>query len=571
MALIRLSWEIQMKKIEELNLNLKSALIIAVILNSALAFSAFYAQTYDSYGHMFFSDHYQKSWFDSWEPRWYMGFNVASYPPLAHQIMALLGYLTGLEAAYTIITFALMVLLPFAVYKFSKIFIPEKAAGYASLLSVFLPGILYAVYAWGQFTTLFGLVFALLVASSFYKYIIKGGLLNFLEITFLFATTIAIHHFSGFIFAPMLLFTVYFTALFRKEITLKNNIKRTLLFLIIGLSLSTVIIYPVIFQAAGQNSPVPHPTTLNYLSDFVLFQRFFIEIYGFFIILLPFTFLIAIKRKELLALFLIAFFFLALGLGGTTPLPELIFKEQWLALTYERFALFATLTFMPLIGLVFANLVNKKNGKKFLLSFIAASLVFACIAGNGSDFRPRAPEVPVETIVDFLDQDYHWKWRYLTLGFESSDFSKLSILTNASTIDGWYYRGFNISELSDCGVGFFSGSKYWSTGIPTLTKILSNADDFNLKFVFCNDRYYETLLNNLEYEKLNFTFDQVTIWVNNNVAELDIEEIIRNNHAPSLLEYAWGILPIAWFTALLVVVFLKKYIPYIRRPKKNKL
>ena len=184
----------------KLDNNLKIAILLALVLNSAVAFSGFYQRNYDSYGHMFFADHYQKSWFDSWEPRWYMGFNVASYPPLAHQVLALLGFVTGLELAYVIITLVLMVLLPIAVYRFSKVLVSEEAAGYAALISVFLPGILMSVYGWGHYTTIFSLIITLFAVASFHKFITKGGLFYFAELIFLFEVAIASHHFTRFSF-----------------------------------------------------------------------------------------------------------------------------------------------------------------------------------------------------------------------------------------------------------------------------------------------------------------------------------------------------------------------------------
>ena len=50
---------------------------------------------YDAPIHMFFGDHYARSWFSLWDPRWYNGFNIASYPPLTHQLLALLELASG--------------------------------------------------------------------------------------------------------------------------------------------------------------------------------------------------------------------------------------------------------------------------------------------------------------------------------------------------------------------------------------------------------------------------------------------------------------------------------------------
>jgi len=55
------------------------ALILAVLLHgSALLYNI--DKTYDAFVHIFFADHYARSWFDPWEYRWYTGFPVTSYP-----------------------------------------------------------------------------------------------------------------------------------------------------------------------------------------------------------------------------------------------------------------------------------------------------------------------------------------------------------------------------------------------------------------------------------------------------------------------------------------------------------
>ena len=45
---------------------------------------------FDTYIHIFLADHYFQRWWSLWEPRWYLGFSMASYPPLVHQLIALL-------------------------------------------------------------------------------------------------------------------------------------------------------------------------------------------------------------------------------------------------------------------------------------------------------------------------------------------------------------------------------------------------------------------------------------------------------------------------------------------------
>lgn len=540
----------------ELNSKLKKAIVFSLIINSVLAFSGFYARTYDSYGHMFFADHYRRTWFDIWEPKWYTGFNIASYPPLAHQAIALLSFVTGLEIAYTIITILLMILLPIGVFKFSKVFVSKEAAGYASILSVFLPGIFLSVYVWGQFTTLFSLVFVLFAIPSFNQYLRKGSLFHFIEAIFLFEAVIAAHHFSGLFFFPFLLLATFVFELFQKELKFKKIFKRLLLFLIIGFSLSLLVIYPVLFIASGQNIHIPHPSTLNYFLNLDLLKLFFFEMFGFFLLFIPLTIIVVRHHRNLLPLFLLATFFLILGLGGTTPLPQIVFGDNWLGLTYDRFNLFSGLSVMPILGLVCFELNRKKNGKKFFLFFLVLSILFASWVGNYSIFRPRPKEVPIDPIVRFLDSNEHWKWRYLTLGFGSYDFCRLSILSNATTLDGWYYRGRVIPELADSGVGQLFTAKYEENGMSVLRSVLENASHYHLRFVFCNDLYYESILNETGFRLLDESYEQVTIWVKEDSPELEMNEIVKTDHVPTLLDYSWGIIPIVWLIGVFFFVIV---------------
>jgi hypothetical protein len=542
--------------IQNLNKNVKRAIVLSLILNSALAFSGYYAHAYDSYPHMFFADHYRRVWFDTMEPKWYTGFNIAGYPPLAHQILALFSVLIGLEAAYVAITLLLMTLMPFAIFRFSKLFVSEEAAEYAAIISVFLPGILLSVYGWGQYTTLFGLFLTLLTASSFHKYLTKGGLLNFAELIFLFEATIATHHFSGIFCAPFLLLSTFFAVLIRKDINYQTGLKRVFLFLGVGSLFSAPIMYPVLFGAVGQNVNLPHPTTMNYFVNLELLWTFFVSMYGFFLLLIPLTVKVVWHRRDLQPLFIIALFLMVLGLGGTTFLPSVIFGENWLGLTYDRFNLFASLAFVPLLGQACVSLRRSKKGRALLGIFLLLSIVFSGFVGAASSLYSHPKDVPVKDVVGFLNNDNHWQWRYLTLGFGSYDFGKLSILSNATTLDGWYYRGRDIPALANSSVGYLSDAKFEKNGLLVLRSILNNSSQYNLKFVFCNDEFYEPMLNETGFTFI-ISYEQVTLWEKPGTPPLEIDKIVRTDHVPTFLDYSWGIIPMAWLVGYIVLSISK--------------
>jgi len=64
---------------------------LAFVLQGAFIITARYRLSYDAYNHMFFGDHYRLDWWTLWEPRWYTGFEITSYPPLVHQLIGLFG------------------------------------------------------------------------------------------------------------------------------------------------------------------------------------------------------------------------------------------------------------------------------------------------------------------------------------------------------------------------------------------------------------------------------------------------------------------------------------------------
>ena len=99
---------------------------LGLIINLLPATSGFQDLTFDSWTHLFFASHYQDSWFDTWEPRWFGGFSVTSYPPLVHQLIALVGFVIGNEVAFSLLTLGTMSLIPVAVYDLSARVLPEK-------------------------------------------------------------------------------------------------------------------------------------------------------------------------------------------------------------------------------------------------------------------------------------------------------------------------------------------------------------------------------------------------------------------------------------------------------------
>ncbi|MDH3539338.1 MAG: hypothetical protein OEP52_05035, partial [Acidimicrobiia bacterium] len=98
---------------------LVAALALATLFHGTLLAMGSFRHTYDAYVHIFFADHYTRGWFTTWEPRWYTGFTVTSYPPGTHQLTALLSKLIGLEAGFAVVQLAGVLLVVVGVYRLS--------------------------------------------------------------------------------------------------------------------------------------------------------------------------------------------------------------------------------------------------------------------------------------------------------------------------------------------------------------------------------------------------------------------------------------------------------------------
>jgi len=526
-----------------MNRNLKRALLSSLIVNFVFLFSKFYERTPDSYTHMFFADHYRRSWFNTWEPKWYGGFRVTCYPPLAHQSIALLSFIVDLETAYLLVTLILMLMLPVAVYNFSKIFVTEKEAGYSALLGVFLPSVIQNVYVFGQLPLLYSLIATLFLCSSFHKYLTRGNKFNLIQSICLLGIAGASHHVTFTFFALPLIFVLFLTVLILARTSERKSVsKRFVLFISIGGLVCSIILYPffsTVFNI-GYQKPIPHPSRTNYFENFEVLQIFFLNAYGPLLILIPPSFIYGLRNKRLLLLFTLGILMFILGLGGTTPLPQALFGKLWEQLIYGRFAVYAGIVLTVFFGKIVSNIsCNKKWGKIFTIFLLISMIGFTGYVGNRTLYTPQPGQVPLQGIAAFLNRDYHWKWRYITLGFGKSQMCKLSIMTNATTLDGFYPAGRTLPILKESGIGPLDAAKYYPGGLSVLEKILSNSSEYNLKYVLCNDPVYEELLNRTGFTPINEKYGKVTIWVKSGTPTVDI-----GIKSPTFSDFLWGILPL---------------------------
>ncbi len=568
--------------------------IVAGLFFHLLALMFSFQNSYDAFVHMFFADHYMRSWFEPWEPRWYTGFMLFSYPPLVHQHIALWAYSMGLKGAFILTGVLGVIMFTTGFFRFSSYLTQSRKAGaYATLLAVFSTAIIESLHLFGQMPMLWGISLLLHALAEIYLWFRYGRIRNFLLSLLILAVLMASHHVTAifgmvFFILPMIALAFQDTLISEGRVLhLKNIVSavwqnriRLIVFGISALAILILVIFP--YWQWSQSNPItqtsiPHGSRSNFLQETNFGMVFFLIPWGTLIILLGYyIYRFASKR---LMFFGISFAFLfVLGLGGTTPIAQAILgKYVFNILTLERFTFWAVMIALPLAGEFAHSFYYGNIGKKwkqsmglmsyrfwrssFLIMYLAAALITVMLFR----YSPVQPEnIETKPIVNFLNQDEHDQWRYITLGF-GDQMAWLSTQTTAKTLDGNYHSARAVPELTTRPVERIENLKYsGNIGIQALEDILSTAEQYHLKYCFSNDKFYDPILFYNGWQRIGRLDNGIVVWERPQISKLP--HILPREASAQIHKLLWGIVPLGLFIAFLLFYF----IPLLRRQIPNK-
>jgi hypothetical protein len=153
------------------------------------------------------------------------------------------------------------------------------------------------------------------------------------------------------------------------------------------------------------------------------------------------------------------------------------------------------------------------------------------------------------------------------LGLGEPAMVKLSVYSNASSVDGYYFFVRSDPLLAKSGIGTLDAAKYFDKGFMILGEVLGNASKYNLKWVVCGDpNYYQILQNNSFVEKWSqditgdARFGGVTIWERQGATPQYVPNVPPQENS-QINDYLWGIAPplVLFITiSLLIVEKIKK-------------
>lgn len=537
--------------------------VLILCILSALYFSRsivtrFYLRGWDAPTHIFFASGYLKNWWSVWDIRWYGGYSKTTYPPLAHQVVALTSKLMGnMEVAYGLVLWLLLVFSPVAVYSFSKAFVDPKSSLVAAFLFVITPTARIMLFSYGQFSGFVCILFVMFAVGAIQTYSQKLRNIKGISITFLVACSLASHHLGNIFFlVPSLLFAIFAQAKQHRSRGFRNLGINTVIKPILFIALGVFISLPFIAWMFNfeMQTPIPHPSRTNFFNDFMVFWMFFAANYGAFILLVPAVLKYNFERKTHLFLVGGIILFMILGLGGTTSLPALLFGSSWEWLTYERFNIWAAIWLLPLCGELLSKIKNRR-----LIYIRRTVITLLLLHASVWWFYPElesitAPMMDLKYIYKSLESDPLCQERYLALGF-GHQLALLSAYTNAKTLDGLWHTARSDPLLRSSGIGSLSDAVYWNNGRRVLAEFLMRDQPIPAYCIYVNnaspnaDTFREIISAAGWYWERNFP-DNISIWRNNRFNKLIDGSAARENI--TLKNYVWGIFPVIFLVGAIV-------------------
>ena len=531
-----------------------------------------YGQTYDAYIHMFFGNHYLGNWFDPWETRWYTGFTVTAYPPGSHQALGLLMHVIDMRIAFILMQLLSIALLITGVFRFSRLWVNDKAASYAAMLCAFSTSISETLHIFGQLPTMLSIALFLNAIPHISAWIERGKISDLIFGICLTAATTSVHHVTPlfgtvFFVAPVGL-AAWLSNLKAKEASKPVGalalarwaapaLLRGIAMGLCMLLLIITIVFPYwhwsITDPITQVS-IPHGSRENFIAKPNLGLMFFVIPWGLLIFAVPYVIRKSIKTP-LWPLGLSVLIALFLGTGGTTPLPRILLGPAFEILTLDRFTFWATILILPFAGLAVQSLWEGRGAKILRHAFgtflSRTGLVFILVTYAGlaiatallPTFRPTQPDfIDPAPLVKFMDEDRHSDWRYLTLGF-GDQFAYHSALINAESVDGNYHSARRLPSLMNYSVERLENSKYAGVpGLASLNQFLVNAEKFHLKYVFSNDEFYTPVLHYTGWNPVTRLNNGITVWEKPDISPLP--DIRPRRNLPRYQKIMWGTLPI---------------------------
>lgn len=493
---------------------------------------------------------------------------VFSYPPLSHQLVALFSFFFEEETSYKLVQGLALAAFPVAMWLFVKENIGKAYADNAALLSIVVPSIYVMLYAFGQLPSFLGMTLALAALGCFGRYVRLGTISPLVGWIFLIGAAAATHHHTVMIIVPGLVGILVVQQWLTHPVPWASLLVRQGSALLGAAVAGLIVIFPFVWWVQYYNQPqveIPHPTRGNIFSEPLYAELFFWGIYGSLMIAGPIAMVVTVRLRRDLFLLVLGIITLALlGLGTLTPLPKMIFGlgNIWQWLTYERFAIWASVLSVIPISIW---TVSARNRTAMLAIMIPVVIVLLGVVAREATLSQSTPLVPPqlasweeEEIIKFLEGDNHDQWNYITLGMGEAQMARLSRKTEARTIDGTYYTARQREELRNAGIPSIDSSIWQEHTREILVSILSHPEAWHLKWAVIAKPEFNYLLieagwvrvhplgSNSSFRAGGTQLSTVWIWQVPESYYVEPRPTATEPYYPKFYTLIWGIFPLMY-------------------------
>jgi hypothetical protein len=458
-------------------------------------------RSFDLQYHLFFASHYQLGWFNSWDPGWYGGFLVFTYPPLAHQLLALIGAAVGLDAAAYALGVLTSVGLYLALRRLARLLGGSGGQRSYEIVVLGWTSPFVFLFVWGQLPSLMSFTFAVFGVGSLLIYLRGGHCRDLATWSLSTGCCAAAHHQTGFFLLPLLGTAAAFTVLAESRRTSPTTgarmlARRSAAAASGALAATMAAIAPLLWWLATQNlpqAPIPHPTRTDFFANPVTARLFFACVWGLVIIALPLALRLGIRQRRFLPWSLAIACCAVLSLGTITPLPHVLFWGWTNWLTYERFGLWASGLTAVVAGCGLGATKRSAAALLALCSLVGNTWLLATVVLPNQGLP--ADDAIVRSLSSFLHTGDNAHWRYLTFGLGANRLSRLSRISGAQTVDGFYFMARREPILRVSGVGTIDDAVDYPDGLAVVDQYLSQHDRFALRWIFSTDTRMDARLN----------------------------------------------------------------------------
>lgn len=534
--------------------------LVCFTIHFVLMVAGSFERSADGWIHLFFGEHYYLRWFDHWEPRWHHGFSLFSYPPLAHQLIAVFRFVFPPAVVGVIVMQLALIFLSSGLYRYARIWFKSEICHLMVLLILSSSVLSIAVHTFGQLPNLLALAFLFHAFACVSEWLERGGSCLLLGLNLSLCAILTS------LYAGVFGFLLLGIPILIRNIKVPNLWKRLVLFIVLGFPLGIIALSPFLYfetYLAAQDPVLVYHSSQGKVMNFRAFNWYMF--YGQYIgaiAFLPFLILSYKAKRFWMCMSISLGVMLVLSTSQSMLIAPILLGSLFYMINLDRFAQWSAFLLFAPISFAISQSSRKILSVMAILMGVSIHLFGTYYSASTAWRKPLPPLLNLIPIVNFLDK--HTEYRYITLGLHRANQAKLSALTQASNLDGNFPFGRNFEPANRSGVASVDmARKYGPKGMNLLRHYLRQAELYHLKYIILRDPRYKTMLYDHGWKPL-VRHHELMIWSNERITPIKSETRVD---VPWFLNLIWGIFPM-FFLSLSCFLGAFKYFSFSRNEER---